>query len=138
MKFRTRYDPGDNHQYGYSSDKPTMTKQSFKDECDINNIINRYNKTGLVDHVMKGEGKYGDFQDAEDYLQSCQKVIEAQEAFQALPSHVRLSFQNDPYKFLVFALDPSNSGSLVKMGLATPSGGKALSEEKKADIQSDI
>ena len=44
MKFRSIYD-GERIPVTLSCDKG-MTMQSFKDECDINNIIARYETTG--------------------------------------------------------------------------------------------
>ena len=29
----------------------SLTKQSFKDECDINNIMNKWVKNGILTHV---------------------------------------------------------------------------------------
>src|SRR6185369_4770159 len=35
----------------------SMTKQSFKDECDINNIVRRFEATGIVDHINAAHAK---------------------------------------------------------------------------------
>ena len=37
----------------------TMTEQAHKDECDVNNIIKKYDKTGLINHVSKISAMYG-------------------------------------------------------------------------------
>ena len=42
-------------------DPVSMTKQSFADECDINNIMKRYIKDGVVNHLNTYQGNYGDF-----------------------------------------------------------------------------
>lgn len=98
--------------------QPSLTKQSFKDECDINNIMKKYQKTGLVTHLASFSGQYGDFTSAEDYHASFNKVLEAQDMFMTLPSSVRSRFENDPAKFLEFVHDPKNQTDLVKLGLA--------------------
>lgn len=36
------------------------THQSFKDECDINNIVRTYTNTGIVTHVARLKPQYGD------------------------------------------------------------------------------
>lgn len=115
--FRTAYGPR-LEGTGYAFTKPSLTKQSFKAECDINNIISRYNKTGMLDHVMKTGGRYGDFCDVEDYHTSVLKVVEAQRMFESLPSTLRSRFANDPGNFLMFVQDPANVDEMVKLGLA--------------------
>jgi len=36
------------------------TEQFHKKECDVNLIIQKYDKTGLIDHVSKFEANFGD------------------------------------------------------------------------------
>lgn len=95
------------------------THQEFKDECDINSILKKYTKTGLLPHLVKSEPKYGDFSSALSYKESLELVLFAQEQFAALPAETRARFQNDPVQFLAFAEDPKNGAELIKMGLAT-------------------
>lgn len=97
------------------------TKQSHKTECDINNILRRYESTGLITHVNNTVAQYGDFSEVDDYQTSLQKVMDAEGAFLALPSDVRKFFDNDPAKFLDFAGDPNNIETMVELGLADPS-----------------
>lgn len=98
---------------------PTMTKQSFKDECDINLIMKRYSKSGVLNHLNKYEGRYGDFGDGLDFQSAMGHVIKAQDMFDELPAHVRKRFANSPAEFLDFVSDPVNSEEMVKLGLAT-------------------
>ena len=37
---------------------PSRTKQAFKEECDVNNILRKYEKTGLITHVAAYKGRY--------------------------------------------------------------------------------
>lgn len=97
----------------------SRTKQSFKEECDINNILKRYQRDGLLSHVNKYQGVYSDLGTVEEYHSSMNQVIAAQAAFDSLPSSIRLRFANDPAKFLAFVDDPRNGKELVEMGLAT-------------------
>ena len=39
-------------------DPELMTKQSFKDECDINNIVNRFTRAGVLP-TLPSTGVYG-------------------------------------------------------------------------------
>lgn len=97
----------------------SMTKQSEKDSADINNIMARYQKTGILPDLIKKEPRYGDFSEVTSYMDAIQIVQLAEEQFSALDAHIRKRFDNDPSKFLDFVHDPKNQDELVKMGLAT-------------------
>lgn len=95
----------------------TMTHQSFKNECDINLIISKFEKTGLIEHVNKVHGNYGDFIDSVDYQYCMNQVLEARESFSSLPSKIRKRFDNDPRLFLEFAQDERNRDEMIELGL---------------------
>lgn len=97
-----------------------MAKQSFQSECDINTIMSKYQKTGLIEHVQKFQGSYGDFTSVADYQLSLNQVLDAQNAFEALPSAIRARFQNNPGAMLAFLEDPKNRDEAVKLGLVEP------------------
>lgn len=97
---------------------PGRTKQSFKAETDINRILAQYDRTGLITHVNRAVADYGDYTEINEYQESMNMVIKAQDAFAALPSAIRSRFANDPGKFLEFASNPANLDSMVEMGLA--------------------
>lgn len=99
---------------------PSMAKQAFKDECDINQILRRFQKTGLVEHVRQTQGRYGDFVSAPEFQEACNLVIEARAMFDSLPSKVRKRFDNDPAAFLDFAQNPENEEGMRELGLLPP------------------
>lgn len=99
--------------------KPSKTKQSFKDECDINLVMKKFEKEGQLPSMIKENPKYGDFSSPLDYQESLNTVIHANEQFAALPSSIRQRFSNDPQQFLEFAVNPKNGEELVNLGLAT-------------------
>lgn len=99
--------------------KPSRAKQEFKAECDINNIMAKYARSGLIEHVNRYQGQYGDFTEVVDYQEALNMVSQAQSAFMSLPASIRTRFENDPGKYLAFVQDPGNSEELVRMGLAT-------------------
>lgn len=100
-----------------SFSKPSLTRQSFSDECDINNIMARFEKTGIIEHLNQHQGTYGDFTLITDYHSALLQVIDAQNSFNSLPSKLRAQFNNDPGLFLTFVQDPDNIPELEKMGL---------------------
>lgn len=96
----------------------SLTHQSFRDECDINHIMKRYEKTGILDHVNKHQGAYGDFTQVASYQDALQVVSEAERMFLTLPARIRAEFDNDPGTFLQFATNPDNGERMVELGLA--------------------
>lgn len=101
-------------------EKESLAMQSFKEECDINNVVRKYATTGQLPVLNKGEGKYGDFSAVTDYASALNAVCEAQEMFMQINAEIRERFDNDPAKFLAFVDDPKNGKELIKMGLAMP------------------
>ena len=96
----------------------SLTQQSGKDECDINRIMKKYEREGLFDHVNKHQGSYGNFIGFQDYQTSQNQILEAQAAFETIPSAVRKKFDNSPVKFLEFAQNPDNLDEMIELGLA--------------------
>lgn len=97
-----------------------LTQQNFREETDINNIMSKFAKTGLVDHVNKVQGSYGDFSTVQDYQLHLDQVMAANDAFMALPSKIRARFDNDPSHLLAFVGDPRNRDEAIALGLIDP------------------
>lgn len=114
-KFRTAYDRDSVE--GITFDEPSMAQQHFKDECDVNNILRKYESTGLVTHVANGTPSYGDFSSVLEFQQAQNILIEAQDAFEALPASLRKRFDNDPAVMLEFIENPDNREEAEKLGL---------------------
>lgn len=117
MEFKTRYQ-------GRKSVPAKLvgksrTHQSFKDECDINNIMKRFEKTGILPDLIKRNPRYGDFSDVPSYQEALNTVLLANEQFAALSARVRDRFNNDPQAFLAFVHDEKNSDEMIKLGLAS-------------------
>jgi len=99
---------------------PSMTKQSFVKECDLNNIMKQFNpreQREIMSQQAQG-GAYTDLPDPSDYQESIHVLQAASEAFAGLPALVRRRFDNDPAEFLEFLQDPANQDEAIKMGLA--------------------
>ena len=96
----------------------TRTEQHHKDATTITNILKQYDKTGLITHVNQAKAEYGDFTQVNEYQESLNMVIRAQNAFDELPSDIRKKFNNDPGEFLEFATNPDNQEEMVTLGLA--------------------
>jgi len=105
--------------------QPTMTQQQFKEECDINNVMRRYIKTGVIDHLAKHQAQYADIEPV-SYHEAMNTIATANSMFEELPAQARRNFNNDPTKFLEFVQNPDNSDKLIDMGLATAIPGQLV------------
>lgn len=98
----------------------SITKQSQKDDCDINLIMARFVKTGVMEHQRIHGAEYG-FASADSFNESMQIVAKGKTMFEELPSSIRTKFENDPAKFLDFVQDENNRDAMQEMGLAEKS-----------------
>jgi hypothetical protein len=90
-----------------------LTKQSFKDECNINKLLQRAQRSGTLSHLEKFEGMYGEMADF-DMLEAQIRLRRGQEAFDRLPSEIRREFNQSPAEFFRFVNDPANKDDLAK------------------------
>jgi phage internal scaffolding protein len=77
----------------------SLTVQEQAKSTDINNILERFNQTGLIDHVSQYEPQYGDFAKI-DYHTMHEQIKTVENAFQELPANVRAQFNHDPQLWL--------------------------------------
>lgn len=119
-----------------------FTEQAHKNICDMNQIIKKYDKTGLISHVSKIEAKYGDLTGM-DFKNMQDKVAGAKSMFNDLPSEIRKRFQNSPQKLIEFMDDASNRDEAIKLGLINPmwteeTDGLGIGEHIKSDDERKI
>lgn len=117
MEYKTAYGPKDKVQL--NGFEKSRTKQAMRDESNINFIVAKYQKTGMVEHLNKYQGDYAEFESI-DYHEAMNLVVGAQQMFESLPSSVRSRFQNDPAQFLDFVGDGANATEMREMGLLKP------------------
>lgn len=129
MKFITAY--GEKRKVSFETKGPSMAHQSFKKECDINNILAQYARTGLVTHARTYEGEYGEFAEI-DFHEAMNTVAAAVEMFETVPSEIRKRFNNDPGEFLDFVTKEENKDAMYDMGLAKRRDDSAPKPEPKA------
>lgn len=114
ITFRSAYDP--HKKYVYKTTGESLTQQHYKDECDVINIIKRHDRNGIIEHVQRGQARYGDFSAVSDYREALDLVRDAQSEFMSIPSDIRKKFDNDPGKFYEFVSNPENKEELIEMG----------------------
>ena len=101
---------------GLSCQEPTRAQQHHRDECDINEILRRFGKTGHMP-VNTSEALYPDFSDAVDYHTALNQIIASEREFDLLPAIVRKRFDNDPAKLVYFMQDEKNLNEAIELGL---------------------
>jgi phage internal scaffolding protein len=93
-----------------------FTEQHHLKECDVNNIIKKYDSTGILSHINQIEAKYGDMS-GNDYKTMLDTVMKARDDFNELPSKIRKRFRNNPEELLRFMEDPTNRKEAIELGL---------------------
>lgn len=110
-------------------------KQAFRAECDINNIMKKYMKTGMVTHVAKNQGRFADVSEIGGYQDAIDRVRGTHKFFMGLSPEVRQEFDNDAAVFLDFITDPANVDDIRRLGLEAvldPKPPEAASEAVEA------
>lgn len=92
------------------------TKQSFKEECDINTIVRRFGLVGTLPETFKAP-LVGDFTHVTDFHSAMNAVVEAKDAFMQLPAAMRRRFDHDPASLMKFLDDPRNLKEARELGL---------------------
>ncbi len=97
-------------------------KQSMKDECDINGIVARYQKTGLLSHLASGVPAFVDVSELGDYRSVIEQVRSVEAYFAGLPALVRSVFQNDARTFMDYLETRPSDEDLEEIGLEAIEG----------------
>lgn len=93
-----------------------FTEQNHKKECDINEIIKKYDRTGLIVHTQDLEAKFGDVTGVE--FQKMQNIVaESKSKFEQFPVHIKKRFDNDVGKLLEFMEYEGNRDEAIELGL---------------------
>jgi len=96
----------------------SRTKPEFHKEANINRIMKKYRRTGLLgDPLQLRNMKYGDFATGNDFSDMYMRVKDAQFEFNSLPAKIRNRFNNDPAQLVDFINDPKNDAEAIELGL---------------------
>lgn len=109
----------------------SKTDQQFAKDCDINEIVRKFKKTGQLTHLSKKQGVYADVSQVPDLLTAYEQITIAENAFADLPSDVRLKFSNNPQEMINFLTNPQNHDEAVQLGLLVPP------KQKNDDLNDD-
>lgn len=110
---------------GLHCEDASLAQQHFKEECDINTILEKFNITGLLPQQTLSP-RYGDFSGIGDYHTALNRVIAAQDEFEALPAQIRARFDNDPEKLIEFLENSDNRPEAESLGLVEKAAAEAV------------
>jgi len=109
----------DREKVSYECQGESLTEQSHRDACDINMMVARARRTGVMPQSV-GEPRFMDCP-AMTYHEALETVRAAESSFMALPAKTRKAFENNP-AFLLAAIeaskdDPALHSELVELGV---------------------
>jgi len=98
-------------------DETIRVEQAHRDEVNINNIVRRHGidliaKTAALQQFTYDNNPNNDFQE------TMNAILKAQDSFESVPSEIRKQFDNNPAKFMDFIHNSDNQQQLIDWGLA--------------------
>lgn len=89
----------------FRDETPSRTKQSFKDQCDVNVVVRKYATAQPEFFQNPRPEQFGDATGVVDLQEAINLIRDADEAFASLPSSVRKLAGNDRVNFLRMLAD---------------------------------
>lgn len=119
LPFKSAYGPRDRVRLDATAETHgTNVKQSFRDEVDVNNVVTRFQATGVLPQGSPGrEPLYLDVAEFPTYQEAMNRVRDVEAFFQALPAETRELFENDATVFADWATDPRNVEEARQLGV---------------------
>lgn len=111
-------------QLAFDIERGSRTQQQFKQDADLNVLMQRYVKQNPRDPlgfglaIQAGMGQSGDTTSHVDLAEALNVVNASTEAFMDLDSSIRDRFNNDPLKLAKFLGEPKNQEEAYRLGLA--------------------
>lgn len=97
-----------------------LTTQADRNEADINKIIARFEKAGMITTLNKNQPFYGDVSEFDGLQDAIIKVQNANELFMDMSAAIRERFDNDPVKMIEFLQDERNRKEAEELGMIVP------------------
>jgi len=112
----------------------TLTRESFKDECNINSIMAKAQR-GISVPINSKSALFQDVSDIGTFQSMHLRMQEIQEEFlHNVPAEIRLRHGNDPGRFADWLQKPENKDEAIALGLIVDAERAAqIRAEAKAD-----
>lgn len=98
VRIFSRYDYDGLSSPGVTFTEKSLTQQHFKDDCDVNIILERFLRTGEVP-TASVIPSYQDVSDFADFRELQDAMSDATDYFESLPARVRARYNNDVTNF---------------------------------------
>jgi len=95
----------------------SRTKQAERDMVDVNAIVRKHRKSGVVSHLNGKAPQYGDFSRSATLQEALDGVDDAMYSFRRLPAEVRAMAENNPVRLLQMLATEDGSQMLIDAGL---------------------
>lgn len=125
--------PNGSRRVSHLIETPSKTQQTFKDDCDVNLILERFTKTGELSHLSKKTPTYSDVSEIPNLLEAHIQIKEAKDMFNQLPARLRKKLGNHPTALEDYLKDPANHEEAEEFGLLTIT----KKQEKKQEPQKE-
>lgn len=99
---------------------PSLTVQADRAEADIDKILARFEKAGMISTLNKSEPFYGDVSEYSGLQDAMIMVQDANELFMGLSAAIRERFENDPVNLIEFLEDEGNRAEAERLGIVVP------------------
>lgn len=135
MLFKKQYEPRARVQ-PHIDPKTGRTHQSFKDDCDINNLIDRWRRTGIAEFTPR-KAIYGDVSEFPDYHHSANLIAAADQQFALLSPEDQKKY-GSPHGLVEAAYaaslaEANSQGTDDSLGVTVPSDTKPPKPSQKGD-----
>lgn len=107
-----------------------ITRDSEKDQADINKIMKRAEQQGIIP-LSAREGQFLDLSQVGDFREAREAVRLANEYFMSLPAESRAVFDNDAAKLLDAVNDPAQLQLLEEAGIVPKAEVVPLQEQNR-------
>lgn len=97
--------------------KPSRTLQHQAGDVNVNQLVARFNKTGVEPVQNPRQFFYGQFTEDIDFRAVQDSVIRVNELFSQLPWQVRKFFNHSPSDLIEFLGNPANRDQAILLGL---------------------
>lgn len=118
LTFQTKYQTIGTTLYEPESKLPSLTDESFKQECDIDFIISNFVQRGI--NPPEHQVQYGKQYTSDDFINGMNIVAECKSAFEELPAIEKERFNNSVSNFLEFIANPDNLRESYEKGYIDP------------------
>jgi hypothetical protein len=97
----------------------SRTKQQFRKDCDITEIMSRWSRTGFTGpppHMATSRALFGDFTSPLHLADTMEQLDILRDHFETLPVAIRDHVDNDPTVLMQMLMDPEATEELVELG----------------------